>query len=122
MAAGLNAAALWTTRDGGASWQPLNIALSGSADSLPLASVECTNIACAAGPVVWVDGEGLQLVLDDYLSAFTVNWELQGALWLSARLRLGRRRARCRGAAAGRGSHLLDFCFLSLPFATVAPR
>ncbi len=57
MAAGLNAASLWTTTDGGASWEPVDVELSGKPDSLPLAPVQCTNIACGSGPVVWVDGE-----------------------------------------------------------------
>ena len=57
MAAGLNAASLWTTIDGGASWDPVNVEFSGKPDSLPLAAVQCTSVACAAGPVVWVDGE-----------------------------------------------------------------
>lgn len=57
MAAGPNAASVWTTLDGGESWQPLEVDVSGAPSSLPLAPVACTNIVCAAGPVMWVEDQ-----------------------------------------------------------------
>lgn len=62
LAAGRRADAVWSTTDGGQTWEPLTVELTGPGASLPLGRARCTNAACVAAPVLWVDPELLSQV------------------------------------------------------------
>jgi hypothetical protein len=53
IAAGRFADALWSTTDGGRSWQPLPVDIDGRTDSLPVGEANCSNVACNVSTIVW---------------------------------------------------------------------
>ena len=55
LAAGATADRLWTTLDGGATWTVLDVPVEGDPRAVALDEVVCTNAACTAAPVAWVD-------------------------------------------------------------------
>jgi hypothetical protein len=55
LAAGRTADALWTTSDGGATWDPAAVSIEGDPGHLRVDPAQCTNVVCSARPFVWAD-------------------------------------------------------------------
>lgn len=62
LAAGGTADALWTTTDAGVTWVPLEIPVEGDPAAVAIEWASCTNAACTASPVAWVDPALLDVV------------------------------------------------------------
>ena len=55
LAAGHTAEALWTTADGGTTWDPAHLEIDGHPSHLRLERPQCTNVVCSARPFVWAN-------------------------------------------------------------------
>jgi hypothetical protein len=59
IAAGEHAGRVWTTEDGGTTWQRAALPIVGDADAVPVEPPQCTNRACTVGSLVWFDADAL---------------------------------------------------------------
>ena len=59
VAAGHHAGLLWTTIDGGETWQQPALPITGEPSAVLIDAPSCTNRACTVGPLVWFDADAL---------------------------------------------------------------
>lgn len=57
IAAGEHAGLLWTTADGGETWQPAELPIDGDPSAITLDEPKCENRSCSVGRLVWFDVE-----------------------------------------------------------------